>query len=223
MPIRCCGTPCSAAGPVPGGGRRTGRPPRRCCAAATAAEAVARQLLRTDAVGEAWATGVAAGRRAPRRLRRTAPTTPWRSCAAPWTSRCPTPAGPRSSPNWARWSSRPCGRRPAIPRLTEALRLPGHAAATGCARRWPWARRWPGRGEARTAIDVLRALDEQLCRTTRTWSARCRPPRRCCPTTTQAIRQEVYRWLRETAERSPRAGRHGRAGAAGAVRGRRPV
>ncbi|MET9850091.1 helix-turn-helix transcriptional regulator [Streptomyces ossamyceticus] len=89
-----------------------------------------------------------------------------------------------------------------IPRLAEAMRLPGPprdrvraAVALGTA----LARR----GEARAAIDVLRGLRDEhltghpdLARTAQTASA-------LLSDHDQGVRQEVYRWLRETAERSP--------------------
>ncbi|MFD3308226.1 AAA family ATPase [Streptomyces sp. NPDC058694] len=90
-----------------------------------------------------------------------------------------------------------------IPRLAEAMRLPGlprdrvrAAVALGTA----LARQ----GEARTAIDVLRGLEDQhltghpdLVRTVQTASA-------LLSDHDPGTRREVYRWLRETAERSPR-------------------
>ncbi|BBC32809.1 hypothetical protein SGFS_041030 [Streptomyces graminofaciens] len=89
-----------------------------------------------------------------------------------------------------------------LSRLTEALKLPGPpqdrvraAVALGTA----LARR----GEARAAIDVLRGLQEEhltghpdLIRTVHTASA-------LLSDNDQGVRQEVYRWLRETAEHSP--------------------
>ncbi|MDX3644222.1 AAA family ATPase [Streptomyces sp. MB09-02B] len=89
-----------------------------------------------------------------------------------------------------------------IPRLVEAMRRPGPprervqaAVALGTA----LARR----GEARTAVDVLRGLHDEhltdhpdLIRTVQTASA-------LLSDHDQGVRQEVYRWLRETAEASP--------------------
>ncbi|WP_105973333.1 helix-turn-helix transcriptional regulator [Streptomyces geranii] len=90
-----------------------------------------------------------------------------------------------------------------IPRLTEAMRLPGlpqyrvqAAVALGTA----LARR----GEARAAVTLLRDLDGQLTnhpdllRTVQTASA-------LLSDHDQTIRKEMYRWLRETAEHSPGA------------------
>lgn len=90
-----------------------------------------------------------------------------------------------------------------IPRLTEAMRLPGlpqyrvqAAVALGTA----LARR----GEARAAVHLLRALDGQLTnhpdllRTVQSASA-------LLSDHDQTIREEMYRWLRETAEHSPHA------------------
>ncbi|MET8286480.1 AAA family ATPase [Streptomyces sp. NPDC005132] len=88
-----------------------------------------------------------------------------------------------------------------IPRLTEATRLPGTpqdrvraavALGTVLARR----------GKARAAMDVLRGLDEQLAdhpdliRLLQTASA-------LLSDHDQGIREEAYRWLYGTAERSP--------------------
>ncbi|MDF3302978.1 helix-turn-helix transcriptional regulator [Streptomyces tropicalis] len=87
-----------------------------------------------------------------------------------------------------------------IPRLTEAVRLPGApqdrvraAVALGTA--------LAGRGRARAAVDVLRSVDGQLgdhpdlVRTLQSASA-------LLSDQDQAVRQEVYRWLSDTAERS---------------------
>ncbi|MFF4230408.1 AAA family ATPase [Streptomyces sp. NPDC001820] len=164
------------------------------------AEAVAGQLLRTDAVGEAWATGalldaaaVAVGKARP-------------DDALPFLRRVldePMPPARRASVLTELGSLEFATVRSAtgIPRLAEAVRLPGMphdrvraAVALGTA----LARR----GEARVAIDVLRALDESLrdhpdlIRTVQAASA-------LLSDHDQGIRQEVYRWLRETAERSP--------------------
>ncbi|MDT0573839.1 LuxR family transcriptional regulator [Streptomyces sp. DSM 3412] len=89
-----------------------------------------------------------------------------------------------------------------IPRLVEAMRRPGPprervqaAVALGTA----LARR----GEARAAVDVLRGLRDEhltghpdLIRTVQTASA-------LLSDHDQGVRQEVYRWLRETAEETP--------------------
>ncbi|MEE1833087.1 helix-turn-helix transcriptional regulator [Streptomyces sp. SP17KL33] len=89
-----------------------------------------------------------------------------------------------------------------IPRLVEAMRRPGPprervqaAVALGTA----LARR----GEARVAVDVLRGLRDEhltdhpdLIRTVQTASA-------LLSDHDQGVRQEVYRWLRETAETTP--------------------
>jgi len=90
-----------------------------------------------------------------------------------------------------------------IPRLTEAMRLPGlpqyrvqAAVALGTA----LARR----GETRAAVTLLRNLDGQLTnhpdllRTVQTASA-------LLSDHDQTIRKEMYRWLRDTAEHSPGA------------------
>ncbi|UIX35056.1 helix-turn-helix transcriptional regulator [Streptomyces sp. GQFP] len=90
-----------------------------------------------------------------------------------------------------------------IPRLTEAMRLPGlpqyrvqAAVALGTA----LARR----GETRAAVTLLRDLDGQLTnhpdllRTVQTASA-------LLGDHDQTIRKEMYRWLRDTAEHSPGA------------------
>ena len=90
-----------------------------------------------------------------------------------------------------------------IPRLTEAMRLQGlpqyrvqAAVALGTA----LARR----GEARAAVTLLRNLDGQLTdhpdllHTVQTASA-------LLSDHDQTIREEIYRWLRDTAEHSPQA------------------
>ncbi|WP_327744989.1 AAA family ATPase [Streptomyces europaeiscabiei] len=165
------------------------------------AEAVAGQLLRSGPVGEAWATGALLdaadlavrddrGDDALAYLRRALDE--------------PMPAARRTvvltelgSLEYATVRS-----TAGIPRLAEAMRLPGpprervHAAValgTALARR----------GEARAAVDVLRGLRDEhltghpdLIRTVQTASA-------LLSDHDQGVRQEVYRWLRETAERSP--------------------
>ncbi|MFI7499232.1 AAA family ATPase [Streptomyces sp. NPDC049687] len=97
-----------------------------------------------------------------------------------------------------------------IPRLTEALDLPAEprdrvrtAIALGTA--------LAGRGEVRTAVEVLRRLASglpdhpELARTLQTASA-------LLSDQDQTARQEAYRWLTETAERSPEpVGASGRA------------
>ncbi|MFC4506907.1 AAA family ATPase [Streptomyces vulcanius] len=88
-----------------------------------------------------------------------------------------------------------------IPRLSEALDLPAEprdrvrtaiALATALA----------GRGEVRTAVDVLRGLEERLtghpdlARTLQTASA-------LLSDRDQTVRRDAYRWLADTADRSP--------------------
>lgn len=166
------------------------------------AEAVAGQLLRSAPVGEAWATGVLldAADLAVRDDRS--------DDAVAFLRRAldePMPDARRSvvltelgSLEYATVRS-----TAGIPRLAEAMRLPGlprdrvrAAVALGTA----LARQ----GEARTAIDVLRGLEDEhltghpdLVRTVQTASA-------LLSDHDPATRREVYRWLRETAERSPR-------------------
>ncbi|MFG2343795.1 helix-turn-helix transcriptional regulator [Streptomyces phaeochromogenes] len=166
------------------------------------AEAVAGQLLRSAPVGEAWATGVLldAADLAVRDDRS--------DDALAFLRRAldePMPDARRSvvltelgSLEYATVRS-----TAGIPRLAEAMRLPGlprdrvrAAVALGTA----LARR----GEARTAIDVLRGLENEhltghpdLVRTVQTASA-------LLSDHDPGTRREVYRWLRETAERSPR-------------------
>ncbi|MEU9785053.1 AAA family ATPase [Streptomyces phaeochromogenes] len=166
------------------------------------AEAVAGQLLRSAPVGEAWATGVLldAADLAVRDDRS--------DDALAFLRRAldePMPDARRSvvltelgSLEYATVRS-----TAGIPRLAEAMRLPGlprdrvrAAVALGTA----LARQ----GEARTAIDVLRGLENEhltghpdLVRTVQTASA-------LLSDHDPATRREVYRWLRETAERSPR-------------------
>ncbi|WP_328506080.1 AAA family ATPase [Streptomyces sp. NBC_00391] len=165
------------------------------------AEAVAGQLLRCGPVGEAWATGALldAADLAVREDRS--------DDALAYLRRAldePMPAARRTvvltelgSLEYATVRS-----TAGIPRLAEAMRLPGpprervHAAValgTALARR----------GEARAAVDVLRGLRDEhltghpdLIRTVQTASA-------LLSDHDQGVRQEVYRWLRETAERSP--------------------
>ncbi|MEV0937282.1 AAA family ATPase [Streptomyces phaeochromogenes] len=166
------------------------------------AETVAGQLLRSAPVGEAWATGVLldAADLAVRDDRS--------DDALAFLRRAldePMPDARRSvvltelgSLEYATVRS-----TAGIPRLAEAMRLPGlprdrvrAAVALGTA----LARQ----GEARTAIDVLRGLEDEhltghpdLVRTVQTASA-------LLSDHDPATRREVYRWLRETAERSPR-------------------
>lgn len=165
------------------------------------AEAVAGQLLRCGPVGAAWATGALldAADLAVRDDRS--------EDALAFLRRAldePMPAGRRTvvltelgSLEYATVRS-----TAGIPRLAEAMRLPGpprervHAAValgTALARR----------GEARAAVDVLRGLRDEhltghpdLIRTVQTASA-------LLSDHDQGVRQEVYRWLRETAEHSP--------------------
>ncbi|MFI1481956.1 AAA family ATPase [Streptomyces sp. NPDC020747] len=165
------------------------------------AETVAGQLLRSAPVGEAWATGVLvdAADRAVRDDRS--------DDALAFLRRAldePMPDARRSvvltelgSLEYATVRS-----TAGIPRLAEAMRLPGlprdrvrAAVALGTA----LARR----GEARAAVDVLRGLEDEhltghpdLVRTVHTASA-------LLSDHDPGTRREVYRWLRETAERSP--------------------
>lgn len=165
-------------------------------------EAVAGQLLRSGPVGEAWATGALldAADLAVRADRSDDALALLRRALDE-----PMPASRRTvvltelgSLEYATVRS-----TAGIPRLAEAMRLPGpprervHAAvalATALARR----------GEARAAVDVLRGLRDEhltghpdLIRTVQTAAA-------LLADHDQGVRQEVYRWLRETAERSPR-------------------
>ncbi|MEU5200507.1 AAA family ATPase [Streptomyces scabiei] len=165
------------------------------------AEAVAGQLLRSGPVGEAWATGALldAADLAVRADRSDDALAHLRRALDE-----PMPAARRTvvltelgSLEYATVRS-----SAGIPRLAEAMRLPGpprervHAAValgTALARR----------GEARAAVDVLRGLRDEhltghpdLIRTVQTASA-------LLADHDQGVRQEVYRWLRETAERSP--------------------
>ncbi|MFS8200437.1 AAA family ATPase [Streptomyces sp. CWNU-52B] len=164
------------------------------------AEVVAGQLLRADTVGVAWATGVLLdaatvavhdGRTAD---------------ALPYLRRAldePLPDGHRQRLLTELGSLEYTTVRSSagIPRLAEAVRLPGlpqdrvrAAVALGTA--------LAGRGEARAAVDVLRSLDPQLtahpelARTVRTASA-------LLSDHDQEIRQETYHWLHETADRAP--------------------
>ncbi|WP_216591120.1 helix-turn-helix transcriptional regulator [Streptomyces brasiliscabiei] len=168
------------------------------------AEAVAGHLLRCGPVGEAWATGALldAADLAVRDDRSEDALAHLRRALDE-----PMPAARRTvvltelgSLEYA--TVRSARSTAGIPRLAEAMRLPGppvervHAAValgTALARR----------GEARAAVDVLRGLRDEhltgrpdLVRTVQTASA-------LLSDHDQGVRQEVYRWLRETAERSP--------------------
>ncbi|GHE42438.1 AAA family ATPase [Streptomyces capitiformicae] len=165
------------------------------------AEAVAGQLLRCGPVGEAWATSVLldAAESAVRDDRSDdALACLRRALDEPMpTARRTVVLTELGSLEYATVCS-----TAGIPRLAEAMRLPGpprervHAAValgTALARR----------GEARAAVDVLRGLRDEhltdhpdLVRTVQTASA-------LLSDHDQGVRQEVYRWLRETAERSP--------------------
>ncbi|MFJ8939862.1 AAA family ATPase [Streptomyces sp. NPDC102365] len=164
------------------------------------AETVAGQLLRADAVGEPWVTGVLLDASA------VAVHAGRTTDALPYLRRAldePLPDDHRQrlltelgSLEYATVRS-----SAGIPRLAEAVRLPGvpqdrvrAAVALGTA--------LAGRGEARAAVDVLRSLDSQLtghpdlARTLQIASA-------LLSDQDHEIRQEVYRWLRESAARSP--------------------
>ncbi|MGC5565011.1 AAA family ATPase [Streptomyces sp. FR-108] len=164
------------------------------------AETVAGQLLRADAVGEPWVTGVLLDASA------VAVHAGRTTDALPYLRRAldePLPDDHRQrlltelgSLEYATVRS-----SAGIPRLAEAVRLPGvpqdrvrAAVALGTA--------LAGRGEARAAVDVLRSLDAQLtghpdlARTLQIASA-------LLSDQDHEIRQEVYRWLRESAARSP--------------------
>ncbi|MEU8790328.1 AAA family ATPase [Streptomyces sp. NPDC048643] len=164
------------------------------------AEAVAGHVLRAPVIGAAWAVGalldaasaaVRSGRAgdAPAFLRRALeePLTPER----------------RSAVLTELGSLEFVTVRPAagMSRLAEAVRLPGAprdrvraAVALGTA--------LTGQGETRAAIGVLRSLDEQLrdhpdlVRTVQTAST-------LLSDQDPDVRREMYRWLRETADRSP--------------------
>ncbi|MFC5810839.1 helix-turn-helix transcriptional regulator [Streptomyces heilongjiangensis] len=165
------------------------------------AEAVAGQLLRAGPVGDTWATAVlldAAGLAA-----RDDRSDDALACLRRALDE-PIPADRRAAVLTELGSLEYATVRSTagIPRLAEATRLPGPprdrvraAVALGTA----LARR----GEARAAIDVLRGLRDEhltghpdLARTAQTASA-------LLSDHDQGVRQEVYRWLRETAERSP--------------------
>ncbi|WP_328495470.1 AAA family ATPase [Streptomyces sp. NBC_00414] len=164
------------------------------------AEVVAGQLLRADAVGEPWVTGVLLDASA------VAVHDGRADDALPYLRRAleePLPDDHRQrlltelgSLEYATVRS-----SAGIPRLAEAVRLPGvpqdrvrAAVALGTA--------LAGRGEARAAVDVLRSLDSQLtghpdlARTVQIASA-------LLSDQDHEIRQELYRWLRESAGRSP--------------------
>ncbi|MFE9768367.1 AAA family ATPase [Streptomyces sp. NPDC005808] len=164
------------------------------------AEAVARQLLKSGTVGEAWATDAlldaAAGAVRDGRtdealvLLRHALAEPMSSARR---AEVLTELG---SLEFAAVLS-----SSGIPRLTEAMRLPDlpqHRVQAAVALGTVLARR----GEAHAAFDLLRNLKGQLTdhpdllRTVQTASA-------LLADHDQTIRQTVYRWLRETAESSP--------------------
>ncbi|WAU78791.1 AAA family ATPase [Streptomyces sp. Qhu-G9] len=164
------------------------------------AEAVAGQLLRSGTVGEEWATGVLLDAAAIAvREGRTADALPClrRALDEP----LPDDHRQRLLTELGSLEYATVRSSAGIPRLAEAVRLPGvpqdrvrAAVALGTA--------LAGRGEARAAVDVLRSLDPQLTghpdlsRTVHIASA-------LLSDHDQEIRQEVYRWLRETAGRSP--------------------
>ncbi|MFF8593095.1 AAA family ATPase [Streptomyces sp. NPDC015220] len=88
-----------------------------------------------------------------------------------------------------------------IPRFTEALRLPGTpqdrvraAVALGTA--------LAGRGRARTAVEVLRSVDGQLTGHPELVGA-LRSASALLSDRDQTVRRDVYRLLRDTADRSP--------------------
>ncbi|MEU6481550.1 LuxR family transcriptional regulator [Streptomyces sp. NPDC047017] len=163
-------------------------------------ESVARQLLGAGEVGLPWAVGVLQDA-ASLALRAGRP-----EDAVAFLRRAldePLPAERRQRLLTELGSLECAGRESAagIPRLTEALRLPGTpqdrvraAVALGTA--------LAGRGRLRAAVDVLWTMDGQLtdrpdlAATLRTASA-------LLADQDQGVRREVYRLLRDTAERSP--------------------
>ncbi|MFE1798223.1 AAA family ATPase [Streptomyces sp. NPDC059517] len=165
------------------------------------AEIVAGQLLRADAVGEPWVTGVLLDASAVAvHDGRTADALPYlrRALDEP----LPDDHRQRLLTELGSLEYATVRSSAGIPRLAEAVRLPGvpqdrvrAAVALGTA--------LAGRGEARAAVDVLRSLDSQLtghpdlARTVQIASA-------LLSDQDHEIRQEVYRWLRESAGRSPR-------------------
>ncbi|MFD6289427.1 AAA family ATPase [Streptomyces sp. NPDC060205] len=165
------------------------------------AEVVAGQLLRADAVGEPWVTGVLLDASAIAvHDGRTADALPYlrRALDEP----LPDDHRQRLLTELGSLEYATVRSSAGIPRLAEAVRLPGvpqdrvrAAVALGTA--------LAGRGEARAAVDVLRSLDSQLtghpdlARTLQIASA-------LLSDQDHEIRQEVYRWLRENADRSPR-------------------
>ncbi|PSM41525.1 helix-turn-helix transcriptional regulator [Streptomyces dioscori] len=164
------------------------------------AEIVAGQLLRADAVGEPWVTGVLLDASAIAvHDGRTADALPYlrRALDEP----LPDDHRQRLLTELGSLEYATVRSSAGIPRLAEAVRLPGvpqdrvrAAVALGTA--------LAGRGEARAAVDVLRSLDSQLtghpdlARTVQIASA-------LLSDQDHEIRQEVYRWLRESAGRSP--------------------
>ncbi|WP_411152375.1 AAA family ATPase [Streptomyces sp. A30] len=165
------------------------------------AEAVARQLLRTGPVGERWATEVLLDAAA--LMVRSGHS----EDALAFLRRAldePMPAARRAAVLTELGSLEYATVRSTagIPRLAEAMRLPSPPQGrvrTAVALSTALARQ----GDTRTAVDVLRDLDEQLSdhpdlvRTVQTASA-------LLSDNDPGVRQEVYRWLRETAEQSPR-------------------
>ncbi|MFJ2263171.1 LuxR C-terminal-related transcriptional regulator, partial [Streptomyces sp. NPDC087844] len=165
------------------------------------AETVAGQLLRADAIGEPWVTGVLLDASAVAvHDGRTADALPYlrRALDEP----LPDDRRQRLLTELGSLEYATIRSSAGIPRLAEAVRLPGvpqdrvrAAVALGTA--------LAGRGEARAAVDVLRSLDSQLtghpdlARTVQITSA-------LLSEQDHEIRQEVYRWLRESAGHSPR-------------------
>ncbi|MEW2570758.1 AAA family ATPase [Streptomyces sp. NPDC047070] len=164
------------------------------------AEVVAGQLLRADAVGEPWVTGVLLDASAVAvHDGRTADALPYlrRALDEP----LPDDHRQRLLTELGSLEYATVRSSAGIPRLAEAVRLPGvpqdrvrAAVALGTA--------LAGRGEARAAVDVLRSLDSQLtghpdlARTVQIASA-------LLADQDHEIRQELYRRLRESADRSP--------------------
>ncbi|MEU6069954.1 AAA family ATPase [Streptomyces sp. NPDC047082] len=94
------------------------------------------------------------------------------------------------------------GAEAGIPRLTEALRIPGApqdrvraAVALGTA--------LAGRGRIRAAVEVLRTVYGQLAEERPDLAGALRTASALLSDGDQAVRRDVYRWLCETAEHSP--------------------
>ncbi|MET8942924.1 LuxR C-terminal-related transcriptional regulator [Streptomyces sp. NPDC004542] len=163
-------------------------------------ETVARQLLLSGPVGEPWAPGVlqdAAGLALRDGRARAAVSFLRRALDEP----LPAERRQRLLTELGSLECAGPGTAAGINRLTEALRLPGApqdrvrtAVALGTA--------LAGRGRARAAVEVLRTVDSQLADRP-DLAGLLRSASALLSDQDQTVRRDVYRWLCDTAERSP--------------------